>query len=293
MKNLLLKNKKTIIYLILASISISIFFSFLLNLGFLITDWIANKKVDWNGLFYSPVPNETWLAFWGSFSASIVTILLLLHYKEQLNFEKNKYHYEVRLNNLSKEKAIILNLLSAYDITDISNYTNVYKGNINNSNYSDIIFETYQNKIKELNTQRLELEFLTSIRICNESLDETFYLNINFYDMDTEQKKQYCYTLLTTLHNFYCTLIDDLNNRCIEYLEEENNFKGNKELAVKISGSHYDKIFFGKNLTFITFINNNFFFLKDHFNQAALELNIFKEDIIDFEVSCSTFELNP
>lgn len=280
--------KNTLVYFFILFL-----FIFILNLGFFLTDFLAGKTLSWKILFYSSISNETWLLFWGSFSASIATILLLLHYKEQLNFEKNKYHYEVKLNNLSKEKAIILNLLSVYDIADISNYINVYKGNLNNHNYSDIIFETHQYKTKELNAQRLELEFLTSIRICNETLDENFYLDINFYDMNTEQKKQYCYILLNILHNFYCTLIDDLNDRCIEYLEEENNFKGNKELAIKTSDSSYEKIFLGKNLTFITFIDNNLFFLKDHFNQATLQFNIFKKDIAAFEDNCNSFELNP
>lgn len=287
MKNLLLKNKKSIIYLILAGIAVSIFFSFLLNLGFLITDWIANKQVDWNGLFYSPIPNETWLAFWGSFSASIATILLLFHYKNELNFEKKKYYSKSKLDELEKEKQIISNLMSVYDIGKISNFSQVCNLHAPAMDSIKELLKINQEIIKDINLNRLNLELLTKLRINVEKVDYKNYNPDEYQNLYLNQQKSVCYDCLTAVHNFYSIFIDDGFNRSKKFLDKKYHFEhsSDKDNSTKINDIFYEMTK-EKQLNFLFFLKENRIFLKKYFDMFFSHPDLFLLDSTHFQDAC-------
>ena len=83
------KYKKYIIAILILIIGV-----FLLNFLFVITDCMAGKDFNICAIIYSPVSNEEWLSFIGTFVGGFATFLLFLSAKETLKNEKNKVKYE-------------------------------------------------------------------------------------------------------------------------------------------------------------------------------------------------------
>ena len=87
-------------YIIVVSILV-IFWVFLLNFIFVITDWIARKGFNWKAILYSPVSNEEWLSFIGNGIVGLATLLLFWIAKKSFENERNKVKYE---NEMKKKK---------------------------------------------------------------------------------------------------------------------------------------------------------------------------------------------
>lgn len=107
-------------YIIMISI-LMIFGVFLLNFLFVITDWIAGKGFNGCAIIYSPISNEEWLSFIGTFVGGFATFLLFLSAKETLKNEKNKLKYENEKKKFENEKKIVEEYLNALDINEVYN----------------------------------------------------------------------------------------------------------------------------------------------------------------------------
>jgi len=107
-------------YIIMISI-LMIFGVFLLNFLFVITDWIAGKGFNGCAIIYSPISNEEWLSFIGTFVGGFATFLLFLSAKETLKNEKNKVKYENEKKKFENEKKIVEEYLNALDINEVYN----------------------------------------------------------------------------------------------------------------------------------------------------------------------------
>lgn len=303
MKKIFFKKQNLILifYIITFAFLGSIIFSILFNFGFLLTDWIANKKVDWNGIFYSPVSNETWLAFWGSFSASVATILLLLHYKEQLSFDKKKSQFDFKMSTQKKEKEIVLSLLSLYDTSNIADFLQISKMTVLTSESINMLINTKKEKIILLNLKRLEVEFLTNLRVTDTSTIP--FLSKN--EIDLENTKLNCYKKISILHDFFLLLIEDSYEKAKNFiiLREEIYKKvySSKEYREVSIEKLYIKINKEKNINFIKFLSINNLFFNNQLNKIFNEENsqLFNKDsdvpsfspedeeiIIDFLKSC-------
>ena len=91
------KYKKII--LILISIILGIF---LLNFIFVFTDCIAGKGFNWKAIIYSPISNEEWLSFIGTFVGGFATFLLFLSAKETLKNERIKFRNENKMKEINE-----------------------------------------------------------------------------------------------------------------------------------------------------------------------------------------------
>ncbi|MBC2856824.1 hypothetical protein H3N56_10265 [Cetobacterium sp. 2A] len=256
-------------------------FILLFNFSFLLTDLIANKVVDWKGIFYSPISNENWLLFWGSFSASIATVLLLIHYKEQLSFDKNKYYYDLELSAIKKEKEIVLKLLSAYDTSILADFIQISQSISSKLEALNMLMNRDKEKTTQLNLKRLELEFLTSLKVSDSSLKFD-----NFDKEKIENLKKSSYDKICVLHDFFLLLKKDSYDRAKKYILENRSLEEihtekNINFFIFLNGrkEYFDKCF-NKLFTQDEKIENLFY--KDSICSKSLFNDVEKDEIINF-----------
>lgn len=184
---------------------LAIIIPFSINLGLFFTDMIAGKNTKFLEILYSNVGNEVWISFWGSFSAGLLTFVLIFHYqkqltvqqlqhKEQLEFQYKHQKQEALFKNISSDKDIIKRVLRNWDTSVFDeikeNINNIYKEKYKNINKKlplskDQIFTFLEKnmKIKNkmisiFNSGMLEIDFL-SLRINSTNTENQFYRNKN------------------------------------------------------------------------------------------------------------------
>lgn len=188
-----------------AVLLLAIIIPFSVNLGLFFTDKIAGKNIKFLEILYSNVGNESWVSFWGSFSAGLLTFALIFHYqkqltvqqlqhKEQLEFQYKHQKQEALFKNISSDKDIIKRVLTNWDTSVFDeikeNINNIYKEKYININKKlplskDQIFTFLEKnmKIKNkmisiFNSGMLEIDFL-SLRINSANSKNQFYKNKN------------------------------------------------------------------------------------------------------------------
>ena len=200
----MLKKYKIVILIILSPT--------ILNLFFVITDYIANKEVKWKEIFYSSVSNENWLVFWGTFIAALAAFSLFYSSKRQLDFEKNKYKKDkniegfernigLEISELKATKKIVYDFLAELDIPDIG--------------FSIININNYGKKIKKINIKLTAVDILTPIRLTDTNKE------VNKEDEQStriEECKNNGYKMLTILHKLYCIYLE------LSFYKKENEY---------------------------------------------------------------------
>ena len=199
-----LKKNKVVIIIFVFSIS-----PIILNLFFFMTDCIAGKEVKRGEILYSSLSNENWLDFWGTFMPALAAFSFLYFtekqtksIKKQVEFEKNKYEKDKRIEAFEKNvileldemrtaKKIIYDFLVELDIPDID--------------FSIKNDEEYTKKIKKINIKFTAVDFLTYLRLkdsnkeINEQDEQSFYI---------EKMRKEGYERLTILHKLYSSILE-------------------------------------------------------------------------------------
>ena len=210
------KYKKII--LILISIILGIF---LLNFIFVFTDCIAGKGFNWKAIIYSPISNEEWLSFIGNGIVGLATLLLFWIAKKSLEHERKKVRYEDESKKLKKEREIVEEYLSAFDIDSLYNLgilgASSSKEFYNTKEIENYIYNEKEKKEKELNSLIIKINFNTNFKIL---LKKEFQLK--------DEKEKKCNDGLRNLYEMYL----EISNRVIAKIIKEvysKNFKEGKK----------------------------------------------------------------
>lgn len=218
----------------------------ILNFFFFITDISAGKEVKCGEIFYSSISNENWLDFWGTFMPALAAFSFLYFtkkqtesIKKQVEFEKNKYEKDKRIEAFEKNvileldeirtaKKIIYDFLVELDIPDID--------------FSIKNDEEYTKKIKKINIKFTAVDFLTYLRLkdSNKEIDTQDEQSLNIEKMRKEG-----YERLTILHELYTSILEKAykktdDKKIFENLKEVNKFS--KEKIDNLENLSYDKI---------------------------------------------------
>ena len=158
------KYKKYIIAILILIMGV-----FLLNFLFVITDWIAGKGFNGCAMIYSPVSNEEWLSFIGNGIVGLATLLLFWIAKKSLEHERKKVRYEDESKKLKKEKEIVEEYLSTFDIDSLYNLgilgASSSKEFYNTKEIENYIYNEKEKKEKELNSLIIKINFNTNFKI--------------------------------------------------------------------------------------------------------------------------------
>lgn len=238
------KYKKYIIAILILIIGV-----FLLNFLFVITDCMAGKDFNICAIIYSPVSNEEWLSFFGTFVGGFATFLLFLSAKETLKNEKNKVKYENEKKKFENEKKIVEEYLNALDINEV--YNLITLASESSSNDKEIIMKNIEFSraeiTKHINLAKLKLNCNTNFKVLikrklienneyeNPEENEELYIlkkNIN-------KKINYLYVIyIEILNNIFIKIIKAVNRDSLEerYKEINSPIKDDKisELFLKI-----------------------------------------------------------
>ena len=218
----------------------------ILNLFFFLTDYFAEKEVKWGEIFYSSLSNEKWLEFWGTFMPALAAFSFLYFtekqtksIKKQVEFEKNKYEKDKRIEAFEKNvileldeiktaKKIIYDFLVELDIPDID--------------FSIKNDEEYTKKIKKINIKFTAVDFLTYLRLkdSNKEIDTQDEQSLNI-----EKTRKDGYERLTILHKLYTSILEKAykktdDKKIFENLKEVNKFS--EEKIDNLENLSYDKI---------------------------------------------------
>ena len=218
----------------------------ILNLFFFLTDYFAEKEVKWGEIFYSSLSNEKWLEFWGTFMPALAAFSFLYFtekqtksIKKQVEFEKNKYEKDKRIEAFEKNvileldeiktaKKIIYDFLVELDIPDID--------------FSIKNDEEYTKKIKKINIKFTAVDFLTYLRLkdSNKEIDTQDEQSLNI-----EKTRKDGYERLSILHKLYTSILEKAykktdDKKIFENLKEVNKFS--EEKIDNLENLSYDKI---------------------------------------------------
>lgn len=218
----------------------------ILNLFFFLTDYFAEKEVKWGEIFYSSLSNEKWLEFWGTFMPALAAFSFLYFtekqtksIKKQVEFEKNKYEKDKRIEAFEKNvileldeirtaKKIIYDFLVELDIPDID--------------FSIKNDEEYTKKIKKINIKFTAVDFLTYLRLkdSNKEIDTQDEQSLNI-----EKMRKDGYERLTILYKLYTSILEKAykktdDKKIFENLKEVNKFS--EEKIDNLENLSYDKI---------------------------------------------------
>ena len=210
------KYKKIILILIFIILGI-----FLLNFIFVFTDCIAGKGFNWKAIIYSPISNEEWLSFIGNGIVGLATLLLFWIAKKSLEHERKKVRYEDESKKLKKEREIVEEYLSAFDIDSLYNLgilgASSSKEFYNTKEIENYIYNEKEKKEKELNSLIIKTNFNTNFKIL---LKKEFQLK--------DEKEKKCNDGLRNLYEMYL----EISNRVIAKIIKEvysKNFKEGKK----------------------------------------------------------------
>lgn len=250
-----LKKNKVVIIIFVFSIS-----PIILNLFFFMTDCIAGKEVKRGEILYSSLSNENWLDFWGTFMPALAAFSFLYFtekqtksIKKQVEFEKNKYEKDKRIEAFEKNvileldemrtaKKIIYDFLVELDIPDID--------------FSIKNDEEYTKKIKKINIKFTAVDFLTYLRLkdsnkeINEQDEQSFYI---------EKMRKEGYERLTILHKLYSSILEKAYNK-------NNNDKKIFEILKEINRFSEEKIDNSENFTYDNILERYYQFYNETLN---------------------------
>ena len=218
-------------------IVIFILMIFVLNFLFVITDCMAGKGFNWKAIIYSPVSNEEWLSFIGNGIVGLATLLLFWMAKKTLEHERNKVRYENELKKLEKEKSVVEEYLSVFEVN------NIYKpmGKFLKSSFlgsfdgDEIVVENFtlqkEKILKDINFAQLRLDFRTDLRIV---------LGGKLKPEKYQKEKNERYNELVDLHNMYGIILKDVFNKAgdlikIQDLEE-------RKMKISLISSSSEKV---------------------------------------------------
>lgn len=286
-------NKYIIVISILVILGI-----FLLNSFFVITDWIAGKKFNGLAILYSPISNEGWLSFWGTFVGGFATFLLFLSAKETLENEKdkvryenemrkkefelerNKTRYENELKKLEKEKSVVEEYLNALDIDEVYNIISLTIENLSEKNFSsnkEIIMKSIQftkmQIIKNINLAKMKLNCNTDFKILirRDKNEEKENIERNKeYEKSKENEefrilKDNIIKKFTYLYTIHTKILENIFIECIK----ANSIESLKEIGSLIKedkiSDYFQKIYEGYESNLLDSIKSN---LKEYINKG-------------------------
>lgn len=262
------KYKKII--LILISIILGIF---LLNFIFVFTDCIAGKGFNWKAIIYSPISNEEWLSFIGTFVGGFATFLLFLSAKEtlknerikfrnenkmkekELEHEKNKFKYEnemrkkefelernkVKYENkkkkLEKEMEVVEEYLSVFEVN------NIYK--LMEKFLKSSFLESFNGDEKVVENFTLQKErILKDINFAQLRLDFRTDLRIvlggKLKPEKYQKEKNERYNELVDLHNMYGIILKDIFNKAGDLIEIQDLEE--RKMKISLISSSSEKV---------------------------------------------------
>lgn len=219
------KLKKFTIFLLLLLIP------FFINLGLLITDKFAGKSVQIGSFFYSNLSNELWLNFWGNYLSGFLAFLLIFHYQEQLELEKNLKKQEICLKEIVEERNVVKELLKKWDNSMFDEYKDFIQDyiifeeknkikvdRIEKINLDSKIFKIKEKIQKTLNIDFLDVEFL-DLRIQDEEI-------LNNIKNNEEYKNLYDKGII--LYNYICDLRTNINTLNTEVADKIVKYQQNE-----------------------------------------------------------------
>lgn len=226
------KYKKYIIAILILIMGV-----FLLNFLFVITDCIAGKGFNWKAIIYSPISNEEWLSFIGTFVGGFATFLLFLSAKETLKNERIKFRNENKKKKLEKEMEVVEEYLSVFEVNNIYKLMEKFlKSSFLESFDSDekVVenFTLQKEKIlKDINFAQLRLDFRTDLRIV---------LGGKLKPEKYQKEKNERYNELVDLHDMYGIILKDIFNKAgdlikIQDLEE-------RKMKISLISSSSEKV---------------------------------------------------
>ena len=252
----------------------------ILNFFFFITDISAGKEVKCGEIFYSSISNENWLDFWGTFMPALAAFSFLYFTKKQtesinkqLEFEKNKYEKDKRIEAFEKNvileldeirtaKKIIYDFLVELDIPDID--------------FSIKNDEEYTKTIKKINIKFTAVDFLTYLRLkdSNKEIDTQDEQSLNI-----EKTRKDGYERLIILHKLYTSILEKAykktdDKKIFENLKEVNKFS--EEKIDNLENLSYDKIleiyyqFYNKTLNILL---GHFYLREDKIKHDRIIIN--------------------
>lgn len=226
------KYKKII--LILISIILGIF---LLNFIFVFTDCIAGKGFNWKAIIYSPISNEEWLSFIGNGIVGLATLLLFWIAKKSLEHERKKVRYEDESKKLKKEREIVEEYLSVFEVNNIYKLMEKFLKSsfLESFDGDEKVVENFtlqkEKILKDINFAQLRLDFRTDLRIV---------LGGKLKPEKYQKEKNERYNELVDLHDMYGIILKDIFNKAgdlikIQDLEE-------RKMKISLISSSSEKV---------------------------------------------------
>lgn len=218
-------------------IVIFILMIFVLNFLFVITDCMAGKGFNWKAIIYSPVSNEEWLSFIGNGIVGLATLLLFWMAKKTLEHERNKVRYENELKKLEKEKSVVEEYLSVFEVNNIYKLMEKFLKSsfLESFDGDEIVVENFtlqkEKILKDINFAQLRLDFRTDLRIV---------LGGKLKPEKYQKEKNERYNELVDLHNMYGIILKDIFNKAgdlikIQDLEE-------RKMKISLISSSSEKV---------------------------------------------------
>ena len=228
------KYKKIILVLIYIILGI-----FILNFIFVFTDCIAGKDFNWKAIIYSPISNEEWLSFIGNGIVGLATLLLFWIAKKSLEHERKKVRYEDESKKLKKEREIVEEYLSAFDIDSLYNLgilgASSSKEFYNTKEIENYIYNEKEKKEKELNSLIIKINFNTNFKIL---LKKEFQLK--------DEKEKKCNDGLRNLYEMYLEILNRVIAKIIKEVYSKNFKEGKKGIYVDTSIKREELKYFDK-----------------------------------------------
>ena len=260
--------KKIRKYIILFILFFIIFIT-LINISFVLTDILADKKgVKILSIIYSRVGNEEWLGFWGNVMAGILPLGIIFYnekeakrqqeqFKEERQLQQEQFNKQLELQEkykkqefyvkkFDKEKTLAYELLMEFDKKIYSNLFRVFKNILLTINNPDIKELDKNKSFEELNEKFLVIRHEIIDKINNNiTLLDSMGWRIDFKGANSQK----FYKLRKECHANFIELRENLTN-IISTLTEiiislqntpATNFQY-EEVLLKLSLEH-DEIF--------------------------------------------------
>ena len=226
------KYKKIILVLIYIILGI-----FILNFIFVITDWIAGKGFNGCAIIYSPISNEEWLSFIGNGIVGLATLLLFWIAKKSLEHERKKVRYEDESKKLKKEREIVEEYLSVFEVNNIYKLMEKFLKSsfLESFDGDEKVVENFtlqkEKILKDINFAQLRLDFRTDLRIV---------LGGKLKPEKYQKEKNERYNELVDLHNMYGIILKDIFNKTNDLIKTQNLEE--RKMKISLISSSSDKV---------------------------------------------------
>lgn len=219
-------------------------------IGILKFSIVINQSLSWN-INIDNIQLKDWFSFFGSYLGGVITLIGVL---VTINYEKNKYDHQLKINHLNEEKNIIAESIADIDIFALSTiYQKFCSIELDNGKYKSTdlsrVYADIAEKRRLINKNKTRLCLLTDIFIYSEKECKNCKIKCELNNIRKEFLFKYdaiskkIYDALTLLEQF---VYYSSTNQLVELLKleyiKENQLSMQLTGTVKYSDDHIENL---------------------------------------------------